>query len=175
MKRDGLLDLNDALQHPGRVIGVDLSTELPDEQDLDLVQPIEGWLEAISTGNQLLITGEFKCRCVAECARCSAAIEQDIEFRLEEAFAVDGTASMYSSDDFARVVDDEGGNLFHENSLQVENLLRQGLWLNFPVQPLCEFGWDGPCPKAKEIIENRKKAEDAGKLGDLAQFLESND
>jgi len=50
MKRDDLLDLNDILQHPGRKLEVDISTELPEEEDIDLVKPLEGYLEAVSTG-----------------------------------------------------------------------------------------------------------------------------
>ena len=148
MKRDGLLDLNDALQHPGRSIAVDLSTDMPEEADLDLAAPVEGWLEAVSTGNMLLIEGEFKTKCILECARCGNPIEQEVAYEMNEEFSVEGTPSSFAADDMARVVNDEGEPLFHENSLIVENLVRQGLILNLPVQPLCEFGWDGPCPHA---------------------------
>lgn len=150
MKRDDLLDLNEALQHPGKTIAVDLSTELPQEGELDLVKPLEGFLEAVSTGNVLLVTGEFSTCAMCECARCGAAIEQQIQFTMEEEFAVEGVPSIYASDDYARVVNDEGEPLFHENSLMVESLLRQGLLLNLPVQPLCSYGWEGPCPVADQ-------------------------
>jgi len=36
MRREDLLDLNDVLQHPGRKLAVDVSTELPDEIEIDL-------------------------------------------------------------------------------------------------------------------------------------------
>ncbi len=149
MKRDDLLDLNEALQHPGKTIAVDLSTELPSEGEIDLVKPLEGYLEAVSTGNVLLITGEFTTCAMCECARCGAAIEQPIDFVMEEEFTVDGIPSIYASDDYARVRNDEEEPLFHENSLIVESLLRQGLLLNLPVQPLCSAGWDGPCDIAE--------------------------
>ena len=166
MKRDGLLDLNEALQHPGRQIAVDLSTELPDEEDIDLVKPVEGWLEAISTGNSLLVEGEFKTRCVMDCARCGSPIEQDVEFKMEESFNVEGTASTYAHDDYARVKDEDGDHLFHENSLIVENLIRQGLLLSLPMQPLCEFGWDGDCPNAR-AVKKHYESESHSTLEDL--------
>lgn len=150
MKRDDLLDLNDVLQHPGRTIAVDISTELDQEGDLDLVRPVEGFLEAVSTGNLLLLTGEFKARAVVECARCSGPIEQDLEFTIDEQFPVEGTPSSLNAQDYARVVPDEPYDLFEGNNLMVEALLRQGLILSFPMQPLCEFGWDGDCPQARE-------------------------
>jgi uncharacterized protein len=46
-------------------------------------------------------------------------------------------------------VPDEPFQLFEGNSLIVEALLRQGLHLSMPVQALCEYGWDGPCPVAE--------------------------
>lgn len=148
MRRDDLLDLNDVLQHPGRKVAVDISTELPEEADLDIVRPVEGFLEAVSTGNILLVTGSFNTRAVLECARCSAPIEVDVEFPIDEQFPVEGVPSSYSSQDFAKVVPDEPFELFEGNSLIVEALLRQALLLSLPLQPLCEFGWDGPCPVA---------------------------
>ncbi len=150
MRRDDLLDLNDILQHPGRQLSVEVTTELTDEEDLDLVKPLEGVLEAISSGNLLLIKGEFKTRAIVECARCTGPIEVDIEFEIDEQFPVVGVPSSLSHQDFAKIEADEPYPLFEGNNLMVESLLRQNLLLNFPVQPLCTFGWDGDCPIAKE-------------------------
>ncbi len=150
MRRDDLLDLNDVLQHPGRTLEVDISTELPEEEDVDLIKPVEGYLEAVSTGNLLLITGKFTTRAVLECARCTGPLEVDVEFDLDEQFTVEGIPSSLNPQDFARVVEDEPFPLFEENHLMVEALLRQDLLLAMPVQPLCEHGWEGPCPQAKE-------------------------
>jgi uncharacterized protein len=150
VKRDDLLDLNDVLQHPGRKLAVDISTELPEEADVDLLRPLEGFLEATSTGNLLLITGQFTTRAVLECARCSGPLEIDIEFELDEQFPVEGVPSSLSPQDTAKVAADEPFELFDGNNLIVEQLLRQGLLLSLPVQALCEFGWEGDCPQAKE-------------------------
>lgn len=158
MRRDDLLDLNDVLQHPGRQLAVDVSTEMPDEADVDLIRPLEGYLEAVSTGNLLLITGQFKTRAVLECARCSGPLEVDVEFELDEQFPVEGVPSSLSAQDYARVVPDEPFELFDGNSLIVEQLLRQGLLLEMPVQSLCEHGWDGDCPQAKARGVDRRQS-----------------
>lgn len=145
MKRDDLLDLNDVLQHPGRKLAVDISTELPDEADIDLVKPLEGFLEAVSTGNILLITGTFQTRAVVECARCTSPLEVDIAFDVDEQFPVEGVPSSFSSQDVAKVVPDEPYEMFEGNSLIVEALLRQALLISMPIQSFCEPGPDGPC------------------------------
>ena len=175
MKRDDLLDLNDVLQHPGRTIAVDISTELDQEGDIDLVRPLEGFLEAVSTGNLLLLKGEFRARAVVDCARCSGPIEQDIEFTLEEEFPVEGTPSSYNAQDYARVVPDEPFELFEGNNLIVEALLRQGLILAMPMQPLCEFGWEGDCPVAREV--ELKRLGDTGRpeFSGLANLIKRED
>jgi uncharacterized metal-binding protein YceD (DUF177 family) len=147
MRRDDLLDLNDVLQHPGRELAVDISTELPDVEDLDLLRPLEGFLEAVSTGNLLLVTGKFEGKMVFECARCAAPLEKDVSFEIEEQFPVVGTPSSLNTLDYARVEPDEP-EMFDGNSLLVEALLRQHLLVALPLQALCEFGWDGPCPIA---------------------------
>ena len=73
MTREGLLDLNEAVQHPGTKLRFEIATDLRDEQDLDLLEPVTGVLEAQSTGNVLLVRAEFCARCVLECARCGDA------------------------------------------------------------------------------------------------------
>jgi DUF177 domain-containing protein len=158
VRRDDLLDLNDVLQHPGRELAVDISTELPQEEDVDLLRPLEGYLEAVSTGNVLLVTGRFTARLVVECARCSGPLETDIEFELDEQFPVEGIPSSLNPQDYARVVPDEPFELFEGNTLLVENLLRQGLLLAMPIQHLCEFGWEGACPQAAARGSNAGRA-----------------
>jgi uncharacterized metal-binding protein YceD (DUF177 family) len=157
VRRDDLLDLNDVLQHPGRTLAVDISTELAEEEDLDLVTPLEGYLEAISSGNLLLVKGDFSTRTVLECSRCSGPIEVDVKFEIDEQFNVVGVPSSLSHQDFAKVEADEPYPLFEGNNLMVEALLRQSLLLNMPVQTLCEFGWDGDCPIAKQRESIRKE------------------
>lgn len=149
MRRDDLLDLNDILQHPGRELSVEVTTELADEEDIDLVAPLEGVIDAVSTGNLLLITGTFNTRAVVECSRCAGPIEIDLQFEIDEQFTVAGVPSALSHEGFAKVEADEPYPLFEGNSLMVESLLRQNLLLNYPFQPLCEFGWEGDCPIAK--------------------------
>ena len=146
MRREGLIDLNEAVQHPGTKLRFEISTELPNEEDLDLVAPVSGVLEVQSTGNILLLDGKFETKCVVECARCSHPLEKSISFEMADEFQVSGVPSGYGTGDFAKVDAEEDFPLFNENSLMRDDYLRQGLLLNIPVQSLCEHGWDGTCP-----------------------------
>ncbi|MCC7433362.1 MAG: DUF177 domain-containing protein [Methanoregulaceae archaeon] len=175
MRRDDLLDLNDVLQHPGRKIAVEISTELPEEADLDLVAPLEGEMEVVSTGNLLLVTGTFKTRLVLECSRCTNPIEVDVEFDMDEQFPVEGTPSSFSSQDMAKVVDEEPYPLFEGNLLKVEDLLRQNLLLAIPLTADCLEATGKPCPD--DAASRLKDASNEGRLEfqRLAKLLEPED
>ncbi len=176
MKRQGLLDLNEAVQHPGTKLRFELVTDLSDEEDLDLLEPVTGTMDVVSTGNILLLKGNYEATCVMECARCGEPINQKVEYWMNDEFIVEGVPSGYGTGEYAKVVEEEDYPLFHKNALMKDTYLRQGLLVNMPVQPLCEHGWDGPCPKAK-AREVAKQQEQLGhpamqKLRDLVETEE---
>jgi len=146
MRREGLLDLNEAVQHPGKKLTFRILTRLDQEADIDLLDPVSGELQAVSTGNLLLLDSTFSTRAVLECARCGAPIECDVQFAMSDQFQVEGVPASYSRDGYARVVTDEPEPMFNENALIVDNYVRQGLLINLPAQPLCSGSWDTPCP-----------------------------
>lgn len=148
MKSPRLLDLNEVLQHPGKKIDVSIESDLEGDPDVELLAPVKGTLNAVSTGNLLLLRGRFESRLIVDCARCGAPLEVGVDFEVEEQFPVEGVAACYGMNDFARVVPDEPYPLFEGNSLLVDALLRQDLIVAEPLQPLCQYGWEGPCPNA---------------------------
>jgi len=162
MRREGLIDLNEAIQHPGTTLTFEVDTDLVSEEDLDLVEPVSGTLEATSTGNILLIRGDFEAKCVMECSRCGEPIEQQIEFKVSDEFQVEGTPAGFGTGEYAKVVEEEDYPLFEQNSLMCDPYLRQGLLVNLPAQPLCEYGWEGSCPNAKdELYESKQEGHPA--------------
>jgi uncharacterized protein len=136
MRRPGLLDLNEVVQHPGKRVRTPVATQLESEADLDLCAPVVGDVEAVSTGNVLIIVARLGTTAVLECSRCGEPIELALGFELREQFEVEGIPASYSPDGSAKVVCDEPG-LFEGNALVVDELVRQGVWLNLPVQPVC--------------------------------------
>ncbi len=160
MRREDLLDLNEAVQNPGKKLTFQINTDLSLEEDLDLLSPVTGELVAVSTGNVLLVTGEFRAKCVLECARCGTPLDVDLDYEMDDQFLVDGVPSCYASDGMAKVAAEEDFPLFHnKNSLMRDAYIRQGLLVNLPVQPLCSYGWEGDCPNAKE--SDKKMAAEA--------------
>ena len=169
MRASDLLDLNEVLQHPGKKIRVELESSLGQEADVELLEAINGHLEVVSTGNLLLITGQFKATAVVDCARCGSPLEVPIEFEVDEQFPVEGVAACYAMNDFARVVPDEPFQIFEGNNLMVDSLLRQDLLIALPMQPLCQYGWEGPCPRfqAQKQLEEPHGRPEFQKLAQL--------
>jgi uncharacterized metal-binding protein YceD (DUF177 family) len=159
MRPPDLLDLNEVLQNPGKKISVEVSTDLDNDPDAKLLQPMTGCLEVVSTGNLLLLTGSFSAKLILDCARCGSPIEVPIQFEVDEQFPVEGVAACYGLNDQARIVADEPFPLFEGNGLLTDAFLRQELLVAAPIQPLCQYGWDGPCPNASFV--RLSKAESA--------------
>lgn len=151
MNRRELLDFNEAVQHPGKKLSFDVSTELESEADLDLMEPIRGRIEGVSSGNVLFVSGKFVAVTTLECARCTHPLQQSVEFTMEDEFDVEGVPSSFARDGYAEVVEEEDVKVFEKNAMIYVRWLRQGLLLNLPAQPLCEHGWDEPCPHAEAL------------------------
>ena len=171
MRKEDLLDLNEAVQNPGKKLSFDFSTALNQEEDLDLVQPVDGQIDAVSTGNMLLVETGLRTTAVVECARCGAPLEIKLDFTMKDEFEVEGVPSCYASDGYAKVVTDEPVPLFKNNALIRDNYVRQGLLLNIPVQPLCSFGWDGPCPNADDEGEGQTSSHGHPAFADLGNLM----
>jgi len=145
MKREDLLDLNEAVQNPGKRLVFEIRTELSQEEDIDLVEPVTGSLQAVSTGNMLLVECDLSASCVVECARCGTPLTVSFDFLMDDQFPVDGIPSCYGSGGMAKVVPDEPYPLFQNNALMRDNYIRQGLILNLPVQTVCQDVTGEPC------------------------------
>ncbi len=169
MNKALLLDFNDAIQHPGRTERFEISTSLENEADLDLLAPITGHLEGVSTGNSLLLTGEGSARVMLECARCLKPVEVTLQFEIDETFEVKGTPAGYQSGGFAEVCDEEARDLFEGNCLIYEELIRQALWLTMPAKVLCADKCEG-LPEGQPADEPTNLA-----FKDLSKLIEKGD
>jgi len=144
MRKPKLIDLNDAIQHPGRHVVYEISSGLEEEEDLDLLEPVEGTLDAVSTGNLLLVTGDLTAKVVLECSRCLNPVHISVPIGISEEFPVEGTPSGYGNREHAEVKEEsEPFPLFEGNQLRYEDLIRQSIWLNLPLRPLCSESCPG--------------------------------
>lgn len=141
------IDLNDVVQHPGRRMEYPIKLWLDREEVPPLAEPIQGTLVAVSSGRLLQLAGEFRTVAWLECARCTQLFRLPVEFHVEEGYALLGTPAALGAHGFARIEDDEPYPLFEQNVLLVEELLRQYLLVQLPMQPVCDPECKGLCPQ----------------------------
>jgi uncharacterized protein len=140
-----MLDLNDVVQHPGRRVEFPLQIWLDREEVPPQAEPIDGTLCVESGGRLIHLEGDFHVDVWLECARCMARFREPVEFHVEEDYSIVGTPSGVSSRSYAEVDDQEPYPLFEGNKLLIEELLRQYLLLQLPMQPLCRTDCKGLC------------------------------
>lgn len=170
MKRPKHIDLNDAVQHPGRVVDFHVETLLEEEEDVDLLSPINGDLEAVSTGNMLLVKGKLETQMVLECSRCLRPVEIKLTVPVLEEFPVEGVPAGYGNREHAEVREEnEAYPLFDGNQLRWEDLVRQVLWLSMPSRVVCDENCTG--------IEGYETHDDGVRpeLASLAQLLDDDE
>jgi uncharacterized protein len=170
MKRPKLVDLNDAVQHPGRIVAFDVESVMEEEEDVDLLHPVVGKLEAVSTGNLLFIDGTLRAELVIECSRCLKPVEVKMDLQVHEEFAIEGVPAGFGNREHAHVTEDgEAYPLFEGNSLRWEDLVRQCLWLSMPTRTVCGDDCAG--------IEGYEEHEEGARpeLAALSQLLDDED
>ena len=167
MKRPKQVDLNDAVQHPGRVVSFEVETSLEEEEDVDLLRPITGNLQAVSTGNMLFIDGVLRAEMILECSRCLKPVEVKMDLQVHEEFTVDGVPAGFGNREYAEVKEEgEAYPLFDGNSLRWEDLVRQKLWLAMPTRTVCSAA----CPGIGDFEPHDGQARP--ELAALSQLLE---
>ena len=90
---------------------------------------IDARFESVHEG--ILVTGDAFATASGECSRCLDPIDSTVEVEFQELFAYSGT----SEDDF--VVENE--------SIDLDQVIRDAVVLSLPFQPVCSAGCKGLC------------------------------
>ncbi|MDP9822557.1 YceD family protein [Nocardioides massiliensis] len=137
-----VLDTRELGRRPGSQREVDLSVPAPPELGIEVLSVPEGSpvelrlrLEAVMEG--VLVTGTATAGLEGECARCLESLSEPIEVDVQELF-------VYDDSD---IEDDEEEGVFRLDGdlLDLEPLLRDGIVLSLPFQPLCRDDCPGLC------------------------------
>jgi uncharacterized protein len=119
--RERQFDVPTAEDMGNAVIGVKAGTEVH----------LQVRLESLHDG--ILVTGDADTVAQGECVRCLIEIEQAVEVEFQELFA-------YSPDE---AFDYE----VHDDSVDLEPVVRDAVVLSLPFQPVCQDDCPGLCPQ----------------------------
>ena len=110
--------------------------DLPAVQLEDLpLRALKGRVVITRTTQGLLFEGRFTATTLAECVRCLEPFEQRLDAEFTELYA------------FLPKNAGELGLLYPESGqIDLAPLLREYMWLAFPIKPLCSVDCKGLCP-----------------------------
>jgi uncharacterized protein len=162
------LDVYDLMHRPGEMRERVLDVTVPEDFGNAMIgvkagSPLRVNLRLESLHDGILVSAEVDGTAAGECGRCLIEIEQPVQVEFQELFA-------YSSDEaFEYEV--------HEDTIDLEPVIRDAVVLSLPFQPVCQEDCLGLCPqcgvrlldnpghKHEEAIDPRWAA-----LGKLAGF-----
>ena len=132
-----VLRVRDIVNKPGQARSFDVTAGAPAELGVRLIRipegdplRISGLMESVHEG--ILVSGEASGRAIGECGRCLDPVEEDVEVEFQELFA-------YASD--------EAFDFFvQDDSVDLEQVVRDAVVLALPFQPVCREDCPGLCP-----------------------------
>ena len=154
------LDLMEVLRASGASIEREISIPaglLKDEWEL--TEPVTGQVRVTNARQNVVVRGKAKTTVVLQCSRCLG----DFGFPVDLILDVVVPLSTFNAHLGALRVSDDGADgmelspedialLFQEHALDVDELVRQAIVLEIPIQPLCEPNCPG-LPEAQAYVE----------------------
>ena len=154
-----------------------IEEQCPQDLGYECAVPAKGRLEFTNTGSLLLVTGDVETELKLQCGRCLVDMTYPVHLKVEEEFRLEKIG-----DAIRALPLDEGdteSELVKDNILDVQEVIRQDLLLEVPIQPLCRPDCRGLCPTCGENLNLRKcacpPAEPESPLKVLAELLEDED
>ena len=134
------IDLTEVLQKIGNEADVDLAQKLNFPGDgLDLAGPAKIELHLVNTGASVLLNGTVEAAVEQECSRCLQKFQAPVVVKLAEEYAKTppepkgkkGKEIELREQDFVYPI-------AGDNTLDLEETIRQNLLLALPMKPLCK-------------------------------------
>jgi uncharacterized protein len=145
------LDLSEIVSRPGMRSEVALDEAGAPDADLVFLAPVQGRARFQNSGDLLLIDGDVSTTLELSCSRCLEPVLWPVTVRLEERFPLEEV--LHPS-----LPPEEGGDwdttvsaVVHLDAgkpiLDLDELIRQQLITEIPLQALCDEACRGLCPQ----------------------------
>jgi len=108
--------------------------------DLEL-RALKGAVEITRTPQGLLVRVKMKANITAECVRCLSNFEQPLDVDFSELYAFN-----------RKSVTESGLILPEDGKIDLAPLLREFMFLEVPIQPICRPDCKGLCPECGENL-----------------------
>ncbi|HEX16499.1 MAG TPA: DUF177 domain-containing protein [Deltaproteobacteria bacterium] len=114
------------------------------EEEMRLASPVRGKLFLKKRKKGLSVKGSFRCSVFIYCARCLKEFEMPISEEFEGLYLTLKEAPR--EDEVELSPDDMEIGFLREEAVEVEEILKERIWLSIPMKPLCKEDCKGLCP-----------------------------
>ncbi len=127
-------------------------------------EPGQVTVHAQRNGREILIHGRAHARLVTECGRCLKGLPLDVHTDIGALYAPADAPKrppvLVDDDDIE--VDDTDHEVYTGDKVEIDDLVRDSLLLELPMQPRCDLGW--ACPNI-DLPEHLRAAEGVSTKG----------
>ena len=145
------LDISEIMTHVGMRFPYEIDEPPMVDEDIECAEPVKGKIIFTNTGNALIIEGKFSTEVVVACCRCLDYYQEPISVLIEEQFEMEsrsvGPRGRYQQVVIEEDENPDSGKLFEGTLFDLSELLRQGITLGLPSQPLHKPDCKGLCPQ----------------------------
>lgn len=145
------LDLSEILNRVGMHYTYEVDEPPIVDEDLECVSPITGKIVFANTGSVLLIDGNAQTTVVLPCGRCLAYYREPVCLPISEQFELEAKPAGRGGRQTHVVIEEDesplAGKLFDGPLFDLTEMLRQGIMLALPSQPLHDEACKGLCPQ----------------------------
>ncbi|HET90551.1 MAG TPA: DUF177 domain-containing protein [Chloroflexi bacterium] len=120
----------------GTSLTLDVNVGPQDLADLE-VDFLRGTIQVIRVQSGLVVQGTIESQLMLECVRCLETFVFPFTLELEEIFRLSGAGL---NPEYVHVVGDDGW-------INLIPLLREQVWVDIPMKPLCDLNCKGLCPQ----------------------------
>jgi uncharacterized protein len=141
------------LMGPGTVREFDFRETFPDPaNELHLRGPVSGHARLTRTSEGILAHSDYHARVILECARCLDETTARVDGTLDEEFLPSTDVRTGLSVPLPEGTEDDQPLIDEHHEIDLNEVLRQNILTNLPLQPLCEAACPGLCPDCGERL-----------------------
>ncbi len=125
----------------------DLEETLREVEDQRLTRPVKVHLHLTRINDGLLARGDVETALAVDCSRCTEPAEQWLAFHFEEQFRP--TIDIATGQPLKDEEEDPGNPVYTidaNHTMDVDEVVRQGVVIETPMHPLCGPDCQGLCP-----------------------------
>jgi DUF177 domain-containing protein len=145
------LDLSEIVHNTGMHSTVQVDQVCLDDPEIICLEPLEGRVDFRNSGDLLMIDGEVAATVELTCDRCLEPVPWATTIHLEERFPIPDVINPPREPTEGQEFDNTVSSVVHLDAskpiLDLDELIRQQLITQMPMQVLCDEACKGLCPQ----------------------------